>query len=132
MAQDRDAPADGAEEGRLRALVCDDDAMVRRVVSGLLTGLGYLVVAEVDLATDALRVVELTKPHLVVLDVALMGLSGIEAIPSILSASPGTRIVVFSAFDTVRGDALAAGAAAVVDKSDPEGLEETLRQLAGT
>lgn len=113
-----------------RALVCDDDPMVRRVVSGLLTSLGYDVLAEVDLATDALRVVELAKPDLVVLDVALMGLSGIEAIPTIRSTSPGSRIVVFSAFDTVREDALAAGAVAVVDKSDPTGLEDALRRLA--
>lgn len=113
-----------------RALVCDDDPMVRRVVSGLLTSLGYEVVAEVDLATDAVRVVELAKPDLVVLDVALMGLSGIEAIPTIRSISPDSRIVVFSAFDTVREDALAAGAVAVVDKSDPSALEEALRRLA--
>ncbi|MBW3614911.1 MAG: response regulator transcription factor [Actinobacteria bacterium] len=127
---DHEHPVTTSKPARPRALVCDDDPMVRRVVSGLLTGLGYDVVAEVDLATDALRVVELTKPDLVVLDVALMGLSGIEAIPSIRSSSPHSRVVVFSAFDTVRDDALAAGAVAVVDKTDAEGLEETLRRLA--
>ncbi len=104
--------------------------MVRRVVTGLLSTLGYDVVAEVDLATDAVRVVELAKPELVVLDVALIGLSGIEAIPTILATSPESRIVVFSAFDTVRAEALAAGAVAVVDKSDPAGLEDALRRLA--
>lgn len=113
-----------------RALVCDDDPSIRRVVGALLAELGYEIVAEVDLATDAVEVASFTKPDVVVLDVALMGMSGIEAIPHLRAAAPASAIVVFSAFDCVRAEAMAAGACAVVDKTAPLDLDAALHRLA--
>jgi CheY-like chemotaxis protein len=113
-----------------RAVVCDDDPRIRRVVTALLADLEFEVVAEVDLATDALRVVELSKPDVLVLDVGLKGISGLEALPAIRGMAPGCRIVVFSASDIVRDEAFALGAYAVCDKDNPLGLEATLRALA--
>lgn len=113
-----------------RALICDDDPSIRRVVGGLLVGRGFDLVAEVDTATDAVRVATLCQPDVVVLDVALVGMTGIEAIPALRAAAPACVIIVFSGFDTVRREALDAGADAVIDKTSPAELDDTLLLLA--
>lgn len=110
--------------------MCDDDPMIRRVASLLLAAAGFDVVAEVDLAADAVRVAELSRADVVILDVALMGMSGLDAIPALRAVAPGCAVVVFSSFDNVSSEALAAGAHAVVDKSNPAGLEVVLAALA--
>lgn len=81
------------------------------------------------MALDALRVAEMTRPDVVVIDVALKGMTGIEVIPGLKRAVPSCAVVVFSAFEAARGDAASAGADAVVDKSDPSALEEALRAV---
>lgn len=100
------------------------------MVGRLLEGVGAEVVAELDMAVDALRVAEMTQPDVVVLDIALVGMTGIEVIPGLKRAVPDCTVVVFSAFDAARRDALAAGADAVVDKSDAVALEDALREVA--
>lgn len=115
------------------AVVCDDDYAARQVASFELREAGFEVVAEVALATDLLAVVGALRPDLVVVDVALMGMTGIEAIPDIRLLSPGTAVVVFSAFDTAREAAEAAGADGVVDKTEVArlaGVASALRGLA--
>ena len=84
------------------------------------------MVAEVEMATDAVHVAEITRPDVVILDVALVGMTGIEAIPAVRAASPSALIVVFSAFDNVRAESLAAGADHVIDKTDVAALAEVL------
>jgi two-component system KDP operon response regulator KdpE len=113
-----------------RALICDDDPSIRRVVGGLLVAHGWEIVAEVDLATDAVRVAAISHPDLVILDVALMGMSGLEAIPALRAAQPGCVVIVFSSFDAARAEAIDAGADAVIDKADPARLDEALAVLA--
>lgn len=114
----------------LRAVVCDDDPIARRVVGSVLAANGYEIVAEVDLALDALRVAEMTRPDVVVVDVALMGMSGIDVIPALREAVPECAVIVFSAFDAAREEALSAGAAAVVDKAQPDQLDDALQAVA--
>ena len=113
-----------------KALVCDDDPRVRHVVAGLLAAHDYEVVAEVEMATDALRVAEISRPDVVVIDVALMGMSGIEAIPALRDLAPDVVIIVFSSFDSARAEALGAGAFRVIDKTDPGALDDALSLLA--
>ncbi len=112
-------------------MVCDDDPVFRNVVGAVLESYGFEVAAAVGVATDAVRVAEMTQPRVVVLDVALMGMSGIEAIPALKQAAPDCEVVVYSAFDNVRDEAMAAGATAVIDKADPQLLEVTLQSLFG-
>ena len=103
----------------IRVVVVDDHAVVR-------AGLRLLVeredgMAAVDEAVDAneaiFRVIE-HKPDVVLIDVTMPGESGIEAIPKLLGASPGTKILVLSMHDDPRyvRDAFAAGASGYVLK----------------
>jgi CheY-like chemotaxis protein len=110
-------------------VVCDDDEIVRQVVSDLLVDCGYEVVGEAATAVEIIALVEQRWPHVVVLDMALTGMSGIEAIPLLRVAASGVVIVVYSAFDDLRQHALAAGADQVVDKLDPPKLADVLRTV---
>ncbi|MDQ3708685.1 MAG: response regulator [Actinomycetota bacterium] len=59
------------------------------------------------------------RPDVVVLDNQMPHLDGIAAIPMIRGVAPTTRIVVFSACESVQAAALEAGACAYVDKAQP-------------
>ena len=114
---------------RRTAVVCDDDAAVRAVVSAMLEDVGCDVVGEADLATHAIEMTGALHPGLVVLDVALPGMSGYEALPLLKQAAPDCTVLVFSAFDQERDALLAAGADEVLHKSRLDELEDCVRQL---
>ena len=98
------------------ALICDDDECLRGVISRVVEDAGYGIVAEIDVATHLMAAVAAVQPALVTLDLWLPGISGLDAIREVRAVSPGTRIVVFSAHDAWREQALALGAARFVEK----------------
>jgi len=114
----------------LRALVCDDYSMVRETIRPLLVEAGFETVREATLATEAIALAELLQPDVIVLDLSLPGMSGLQAIPILRLVSPRSAIVVFSAYDIWRQAAVDAGAYAYIDKSDLESLEQMLAQVA--
>ena len=73
---------------------------------------------------------EMTKAHVLVLDLSLKGVSGTDVIPAVRTAAPGTQIVVYTAFDTLARLAEEEGVADVVRKDEPEKLEAALRRVA--
>ena len=120
---------------RLRGLVCDDEKVVRGVVAHVLEAAGYQLVGEAGLALEALVMADIVRPHVIVLDVSLPGMSGVDVIPALKAACPDAVVIVFSAFDALRDEALAAGAFDVIDKAGMNGLgplEECLRVVAET
>jgi DNA-binding NarL/FixJ family response regulator len=116
-------------EGSLHALICDDDTMTRRVVATILEQEGFEVVGETELAIQAIELVRSLQPHVVVLDLALTGLSGTDALPDLQAAAPDCQVVVFTAW-AHDATTVAATAAAVVPKSEPEELAAVLREIA--
>jgi two-component system, LytTR family, response regulator len=119
------------ESRRLRAVICDDDTTVRRVVTTMAEQAGFHVIGEAALALDALALVEMTRPHAVVLDLSMMGMSGTEVIAPMRAAVPEIAIIVYTAFDTMAELAKAEGVFAVVRKDEPGKLEDALRRVAG-
>ena len=114
----------------LRALVCDDYSMVRETIRPLLVEAGFETVREATLATEAISLAEMTQPDVIVLDLSLPGMSGLQAIPILRLVSPRSTVIVFSAYDIWRDACVDAGAAAYVDKGDLEALDVMLRQVA--
>src|SRR5437764_8406691 len=114
----------------LRALVCDDYSMVRETIRPLLVEAGFEIIREATLATEAISLAEMTHPDVIVLDLSLPGMSGLQAIPILKLVSPHSTVVVFSAYDIWRDACVDAGAAAYVDKGDLEALEDVLRRVA--
>jgi DNA-binding NarL/FixJ family response regulator len=106
----------------MRAVVCDDDGMIRKVVGILLREVGVEVVGEADRAPDAINLVEAAQPDLLVLDVAMPGMTGIDALPAVKEAAPGCDVIVLTAFDVDPDSVKEAGGYAVLYK--PGGIEE--------
>lgn len=105
----------------VRVLVVDDAAHWRKFVDFILRIDPELeIVAESDSGHDALTKVEQLEPAVVLLDIGLPGMSGIEVCRRMLHRNPGTR-VVFVTQETdvdVVHEALRVGATAFVAKHD--------------
>ena len=105
----------------LRILVVDDHAMVRsRLCSLLRTRPEFEVVSE---ASDGLQAVEMARalqPDVVVLDISMPSMGGIEAAPQIRQGAPGAQILFVSQHNSlsVVREALSTGACGYVVKSD--------------
>lgn len=108
-------------------MVCDDDPGLRRVIAHVLADFGFEVVAEIEVATHLLAAVAAVKPDLITLDLWLPGISGLDALREIRKICPATRVVVFSAHDVWRDDALALGADHFVEKPDFDELERVIQ-----
>ncbi|MCW2749094.1 MAG: LuxR family transcriptional regulator [Aeromicrobium sp.] len=97
----------------IRVVLADDHPVVRSGLRALLDSLaGYEVVAEAVDGEAAVRETQLTEPDVVLMDIRMPGLDGIEATRRIRAAVPGTAVLVLTMFDdddTVFG-AMRAGA----------------------
>jgi DNA-binding NarL/FixJ family response regulator len=104
----------------LRLLIADDRARTRRALRALLAvHPGFEVVGEAADGEAAVEGVERLQPDLVLLDVRMPRLDGIEATVRIKARWPAVRVVAHSLAVERRGDVLAAGADAFVPKGAP-------------
>ena len=111
------------------AVLCDDDLMSRQVLRGLLNDAGFDVIGEVDMAVSALDLVSVTRPDVLVLDVNMPGLSGVDIVKDVQERSPDTAIIVVSAYDVDHHDDLASRVAAVLPKTDLVRFDEVLNEV---
>jgi len=116
--------------GSKSAVVCDDDPLLRCVLTRVIGPIGWEVTAEAESPADALEVIDSVRADVVVLDLALRGGRGEELLHDIVQRHPETRVVVFSANVEDHEELLAAGAVAVVEKPDFPALEVVLGDLA--
>jgi DNA-binding NarL/FixJ family response regulator len=104
-------------------LVVDDQAPFRAIARQVveLTP-GFEVVGEAESGEDAVRVALEVGPEVVLMDINLPGINGIEATRRILAATPGTRVVLLSTYreSDLPSDALDSGACRYVHKEDLE------------
>ena len=123
----------GVEQPKpVRVMVVDDHPMWRESVSRDLTAAGYQVVATTGEGRQAVRIAAATRPHVVVLDLQLPDVSGVEVIHGLLDALPEVRVLMLSASGEQQSvlDAVKAGASGYLLKS--AGLAEFLDALART
>jgi len=81
-------------------LIIDDDASLRRVIEFTLHEAGYRVLTAAD-GAEGLRLFALEKPPVVITDIQMPTLSGYEVLKKIKADSPGTLVVVITAFGSV-------------------------------
>jgi len=75
-------------------LIVDDHQMLRQTWSYILNNdLGYKVAGECNNAQEAIRLAASLQPDIVILDINLPGMNGIEAVSHILKSSPASRIL---------------------------------------
>jgi len=112
------APAEFAE-ARTRVLVVDDSAAERSLLREHMTSSGWFdVVGDAGDGASAITLAAELRPDLVLLDLAMPGMDGLETLPHLLRACPTTRVAILSGFISsgLRAQAMAAGAVAVFEK----------------
>jgi DNA-binding NarL/FixJ family response regulator len=117
----------------MRVLLADDHGIVRRGLRGLLEEAGHSVVAEAADGLDAVRLCEEHRPDLLILDIAMPKLNGIEvaARAQKLDHPPGVIMLSMHADESYILRALAAGARAYLLKSaTDEDLLPAIRAVA--
>lgn len=105
-----------------RVLVVDDSEDLRLLLRMRMERLeGLDVVGEAEDGMQAVEMAAALQPDLVVLDLAMPRMDGLEALPLIREAAPGVRVVVLSGFNqsTMSEKAMAAGADGYVVKGGP-------------
>jgi two-component system invasion response regulator UvrY len=120
---------------RISVLLVDDHAVVREGYRRLLEGDDSLaVVGEAASAAEAMRLDADLRPDVVVLDIALPGVSGIEILRRIVARRPEARVLMFSMYhDGIYASrAIGAGALGYLSKaSAPDLLVEAVRCVGG-
>jgi len=106
-----------------KILLVDDSAMARRSARQILESAGY-VVAEAEDGLVALERYFLEKPDLVLLDLVMKGMNGLDVLTKLTEMDGDARVVVVSADvqDSSRQLAAAAGAAGVLNKPIDRGM----------
>jgi DNA-binding NarL/FixJ family response regulator len=104
-----------------RILIADDHEIVRQGIRALLEGhAGWEVCGEAGDGREALELTRSLRPDLVLLDIGMPGLNGLETARHILEQAPLTRILVLTIHDSeqVVRDVLGVGARGFLLKSD--------------
>ncbi len=118
----------------IRVLLVDDQAAVRRALRGRFRLEPDLtVVGEAGSGKEALTLVESVTPDVVVLDIEMPEMGGLEAIAGLRRVAPQSAIVILSIYADAptRARAQAAGAVAFVEKRETvDALLSAIRQAA--
>jgi DNA-binding NarL/FixJ family response regulator len=116
----------------LRVAVCDDNTDLVDVLGLMVTTEGHQVVGIAGEGAAAVHVVAETKPDLVLLDLNMPGVGGLDALPAIKAASPASRVIVISgiARDDLVDAALTAGADGYLVKGDAVTLRCVLAETS--
>lgn len=104
-----------------RALIVDDSTDLRFLLRLALDGVaGFTVVGEAADGAEAVEAAARLTPDLVLLDLAMPVMDGLEAIPEIRSRSPESKIVVLSGFNArqMGAEAMRLGASSYLEKGD--------------
>lgn len=111
-------------------VLVDDAVPVRAALRDALADHGgFEIVGEAGEGRAALELLRETTPDLVVLDLAMPGLDGLETLPQIAEASPSTKICVLSlAGRSMQAEAMERGAHVYFSKAEP--LEVVVAALA--
>jgi two-component system, NarL family, invasion response regulator UvrY len=117
----------------ISVMLVDDHAVVRMGFRLLLEGSSDIrVVAEAESGEDAVRRVQEVKPQVVVMDLSMPGIGGLEALSRILARDPAAKILVLTAHEDAMHAkrVLKAGALGYLSKrSAPEALIQAIRQV---
>lgn len=123
-----------SQQATTTIVLADDHQVVRQGLKALLDAeQDFRVVGEAGDGLQAIRRVELTSPRVLVLDIMMPGLNGLDVIPQVKKHSPHTQVVILSMYSNEAYvlEALSNGASAYVLKdSTSEDLVHAVREAA--
>lgn len=105
----------------IRVLIVDDQEAFRsaaRLVVDLAEG--FEIAGEAATGEEGVEMATRIRPDLVLMDMNLPGIDGLEATRQIMTALPETRVIGLSTYEEYQDRAMAAGAVAFISKSDFE------------
>jgi DNA-binding NarL/FixJ family response regulator len=122
------------DQGVVHVYLCDDVPELRQLLRIILEeDPQLLVVGEAGDAEVGIEEIAELQPNIVLLDLSMPGMDGLEALPLIRRAAPGTAVIVFSGFTEARMASLVLehGADRYIEKGEPlERVREAVRELA--
>jgi len=113
-------------------LIVDDAAFMRMMIKDILSKNGYQVVGEAENGIKAIEKYAELKPDLVIMDITMPEMDGIEAVKRIRAADPGATIVMCSAMgqQAMVIEAIQAGAKDFIVKPfQPERVLEAVNKV---
>ena len=114
-----------------KVLLVDDHKILRDGIKAILRAEGdFDVVGESDNGTDAVQMAKKLSPDVIIMDIGLQGLNGVEATTEILRHSPDSKVIILSMYDDEHSvvSAIRGGARAFVLKKASDGdLVDALR-----
>lgn len=119
-----------SEGGSLRVMLVDDHEFVRHAVAQALEGTDLAVVAQASTGEAAIPLALDTRPEVILLDIHLPGMSGIDVVRELAPQLPDCKIVMLTVSATKMQvmEAIAAGAAGYLTKDlSPEALQRAVR-----
>jgi DNA-binding NarL/FixJ family response regulator len=119
---------------KIRILIVDDHTVVRKGLRALLSDekYGIQVVGEAADGREAIELTRLLQPEVILLDLAMPGMSGLEAIPAIVLEDPKARILILTshAEDDQVVEAVRSGALGFLRKdSSPDELVSAIHNV---
>jgi DNA-binding NarL/FixJ family response regulator len=128
-------PFRGAKDRGISVLLVDDVLPLRRLMQITLESSGrFEVIGQAEDGRMGVEESRRLQPELVLLDLSMPEMDGLQALPLIREASPASTVVVFSGFleEKIGSDARHLGAAAYIEKGiDPGALIDQLVALMG-
>lgn len=119
--------------GTIRVLLADDHRLVRAGLRALLHSLeGVQVVAEAGNGYDALQLAEQHQPDIVIMDIGMEGLNGLEAAARLAKFTPAPRVIILSMHaneEYVRRSLQAGAAGYLLKGAEPAELEFALQAV---
>ena len=112
-----------------RILVVDDERNIRRSLEMILTGEGYEVIC-VSSGQDALDAIKAEIPHVVLLDIVIPGMNGIEVLKSVRNSQPDLAVIMISGHGTVQDAVMATKLGAYDFLEKPLSRENVLLTVA--
>src|SRR5512139_1043866 len=97
----------------IRILIADDHTLVRQGLRQLCEGLGgFTVVAEAENGVQAVALACSSQPDVILMDIVMPGIDGVEAIRQIIQETPAARIIALTMYreEKYMLDAIRAGA----------------------
>jgi DNA-binding NarL/FixJ family response regulator len=126
--------AEANDRVTIRVLLVDDHPIVRRGLAALLGTLpGIEVVAQAGTGQEAVREVALNRPDVVVMDLRMPTMDGVQATRQIVRDHPATAVLVLTMFheDALVAEALRAGARGYLLKvAEQDEIERAIRAVA--
>jgi DNA-binding NarL/FixJ family response regulator len=126
-------PSGSTDPAAIRVMVVDDHPMWREAVARDLSEAGYAVVATAADGAQAVRLAPAARPNVVVLDLNMPELSGVEVTARIITADPAVRVLVLSASgeqDDVLQAVKAGATGYLVKSASREELLDAVRRTA--